>query len=96
MISLSEILRQSRNYAPIQEKFTTKKGWLTPYALSCGYVQLWENGGFWVKLEKIESTQNAYRVVYRPSADDKIVYQVCQGIVETREVYLNLIMRNLS
>jgi hypothetical protein len=52
------ILKRARNFAAYDPQFTTKEGWLTQYALKCGYVQRIEHSlsGKYANLEADSGT----------------------------------------
>lgn len=68
--------------------FFTKRGWLTPYAMSCGYLHVTENNKGYIELS--QGNDNVYDIKLFPKdAKDfeKRVWERVEGIKEARKLY---------
>ena len=75
----------------MRNKFFTKDGWLTPYALACGYRHQTEVRHYHVVLEENNRECNTYQVrSFNNHAWDKNEWIVVEGIKAARNVYKQL------
>jgi hypothetical protein len=85
-----KFLSESRNYAPIQHPFTTKRGWLTRYALSCGYLHSINRGGILYQLGR--PLCNCYTITaFDTKTHKSVVYEHRDVLVEARRFFSSLI-----
>jgi hypothetical protein len=69
-------------------KFHTSKGWLTPYALACGYVEKRHKGGMSITLWQ---EHGVYHVrAHSHSLHKRILWQSMPKISDARRLYWGL------
>lgn len=72
----------------MQNKFYTKAGWLTPYAMACGYQHITEAGPYHVVFEENNLELNTYQVrTFNRDAWEQNRWYVVEGIEAARSLY---------
>lgn len=73
----------------MRNKFFTKKGWLTPYALACGYLHSTEVDNYHVVLESNNPELNTFQVrTFSNKAWENNRWYVIEGIEAARNLYI--------
>ena len=72
----------------MKNKFFTKDGWLTQYALACGYRHQTETKHYHVVFEENNRELNTYQVrAFNNQAWDKNEWIIVEGIQAARNIY---------
>lgn len=72
------------------KKFFTRKGWLTFYAMACGYQHVTEEKGVHVVLSMNNAGLNTFDVIRTTQGVYSKQWEVVEGINEARALYRKL------
>ena len=73
-----------------EDKFCTARGWLTPYALACGYIEVnqdWNNKRF-ASMGMNNGELNTYEVVAYNEEERINFREVVEGLPAARKLFL--------
>lgn len=70
------------------KKFFTKQGWLTQYAMACGYIHTSNiSGTEWVSFGMNNCELNTYEIKHVNLETGKRIWEVVEGINNARKLY---------
>jgi hypothetical protein len=73
----------------MSNKFFTKKGWLTPYAMACGYIHETTTNAGRAYLRMNNAELNTYDVQFYPDNNTPRTWQTVEGIAQARKLYVD-------
>ena len=68
-------------------KFFTKNGWLSVYAMNCGYIHQSENANYTVTFRENNPELNTYDIILFHAFEGRKEWEVVEGIVAARKLY---------
>lgn len=74
----------------MENKFFTKQGWLTSYAMACGYQHVTDSNGVHVTLRMNNAELNTFDVIRTTQGVFSRQWEVVEGVREARALYRKL------
>ena len=73
----------------MKNKFFTQQGWLTLYALACGYLHETRSDDITITLSENNIGLNTFEIKVYSSKEGRLLWDIAKGLPQARKAYVN-------